>query len=118
MALSPPALVILKRRHDEIEQGNPWVFGRKVDPVKAWKRILETSGIKDLRMHDLRRSLGSWQAALGASLSVIGKSLGHNDLQSTQVYARLQLDPVRLSVEKAGQAMIDAGGVVIEQEVY
>jgi integrase len=115
VALSPPALVILKRRHDEIEGTNPWVFGRKVDPVKAWKRVLEISGIENLRMHDLRRSLGSWQAALGASLSVIGKSLGHSDPQSTLVYSRLQLDPVRESVTKAGQAMIDAGGVVIEQ---
>jgi hypothetical protein len=60
-------------------------------------------------MHDLRRSLGSWQAALGASLSIIGKSLGHNDLKSTQVYARLQLDQVRASVTAAGQAMLEAG---------
>jgi integrase len=119
VALSPPALVILRRRHEEIEQGNPWVFGLIINPLKPWQRILETSGIKNLRMHDLRRSLGSWQAALGASLSVIGKSLGHNDLKSTQIYARMQLDPVRELVTKAGQAMIEASGVsLIEQEVY
>ena len=117
IGLSPPALAILRRRHDEIEQGSPWVFGRVVVPVTAWKRVLEASGIQNLHIHDLRRSLGSWQAALGASLSIIGKSLGHADLKSTQVYARLQLDPVRESVTKAGQAMIDAGGVsLIEQD--
>jgi integrase len=65
----------------------------------------------DLRMHDLRRSLGSWQAALGASLAVIGKSLGHADLKSTQVYSRLQLDPIKESVGKAADAMIEASGV-------
>lgn len=64
----------------------------------------------DLHIHDLRRSLGSWQAALGASLVVIGKSLGHADLKSTQVYSRLQVDPIKESVGKAAQAMLDASG--------
>jgi integrase len=72
----------------------------------------------DLHVHDLRRSLGSWQAALGASLAVIGKSLNHADLKSTQVYSRLQLDPVRESVDKATTAMIEASRPkVIEAEV-
>ena len=62
-------------------------------------------------MHDLRRSLGSWQAALGASLVVIGKSLGHADLKSTQVYSRLQLDPIKESVSRAADAMMLAAGV-------
>ena len=76
--------------------------------------ILDKSGIDNLHIHDLRRSLGSWQAALGSSLAIIGRSLGHNDLQSTQVYARLQLDPVRESVNAAGAAMLEAGGMVID----
>jgi integrase len=65
----------------------------------------------NLHMHDLRRSLGSWQAALGASLVVIGKSLGHADLKSTQVYSRLQLDPIKESVSRAADAMMLAAGV-------
>ena len=67
----------------------------------------------DLHIHDLRRSLGSWQAALGASLVVIGKSLGHADLKSTQVYSRLQVDPIKESVGKAAQAMLDASGSTV-----
>jgi integrase len=62
-----------------------------------------------LRIHDLRRSLGSWQASTGASGFVIGKSLGHKSQQATQIYARLNLDPVRDSIEKATQAMMTAG---------
>jgi integrase len=57
-------------------------------------------------MHDLRRTLGSWQAAAGASLPIIGKSLGHKSLRATQVYARLNLDPVRTSVNQAVSAMV------------
>ncbi len=65
-------------------------------------------------MHDLRRSLGSWQATLGASLLVVGKSLGHRDHKTTEIYARLQLDPVRESVAQATNAMTKAGATVIE----
>lgn len=55
--------------------------------------------------------LGSWQAAQGTSLAIIEKSLGHNDLKSTQVYSRLQLDPVRESITRGATAMFAAGGV-------
>jgi integrase len=122
VAISPPALVIVRRRREEMRDGCPWVFpgpgveGRVIEPKRAWQRILDNSGIQNLHMHDLRRSLASWQAALGASLSIIGKSLGHADLKSTQVYARLQLDPVRESVSKAGQAMLTAGGMIIDEK--
>ena len=67
----------------------------------------------DLRMHDLRRTQGSWQAAMGISLAIIGKSLGHADLKSTQVYSRLQLDPVKDAVSRASGAMVEAAGVQI-----
>lgn len=75
------------------------------DLKKAWIRILKRARIKDLRIHDLRRTLGSWQVATGASLPIIGKSLGHKTQQATAIYARLNLDPVRRSVNKATSAM-------------
>lgn len=89
-----------------------WVFegtgksGHLVEPKSGWKRILERAGIKDLRIHDLRRTLGSWQAITGANSFMIGQSLGHKSSQSTAVYARLNIDPVRDSVEKATQAIL------------
>jgi integrase len=69
------------------------------------------SVFEDLRIHDLRRTLASWQAATGASLSVIGASLGHKDVSTTQIYARLNVDPVRQAMQKATGAMLDAAGV-------
>lgn len=67
--------------------------------------------VEDVRLHDLRRSLGSWQAIQGASLLIIGKSLGHRSASATEVYAHLALDPVRASVERATDAMLHAAGV-------
>lgn len=62
-------------------------------------------------MHDLRRTFGSYQTRTGASLTIIGKSLGHKSQQSTKVYARLDLDPVRESVGAGTTAMLRAAGL-------
>ena len=50
----------------------------------------------------------------GASLSIIGKSLGHTQAATTMIYARLQVDSVRESVTAATTGMLAAGGVVID----
>ena len=68
-------------------------------------------------LHDLRRTLGSWQAKTGASLAIIGKSLNHKSMQATAIYARLDLDPVRESVERATAAMLTAAGIKPTAEV-
>ena len=82
-----------------------------VEPKKGWKRILERAKIEDLRIHDLRRTLGSWQAKTGASLAIIGKSLNHKNQNTTAIYARLDLDPVRDSINTATSAMLTAAGL-------
>lgn len=70
-------LHILKVRAERYGQ-REWVFegcgvtGHLVEPKSGWKRILKRAGIKDLRLHDLRRTLGSWQAATGANSFMIG----------------------------------------------
>jgi integrase len=82
--------------------------GHLVEPKKAWKNILNRAGIKDLRLHDLRRTFGSWQAISGSSMQVIGKSLGHKSSSATEIYARLSMDPVRESVEKVAKIIFDS----------
>lgn len=107
------AIEILNNRKGN---GSPYVLpgtsecGHLIDPKKGWKRILEKAGIENLRLHDLRRTLGSWQAIMGSSTLVIGKSLGHKSQKATEVYARLNLDPVRKSIETAAAAMLKAAG--------
>lgn len=73
--------------------------------------------IVDLRIHDLRRTLGSWQAVTGASLPMIGRTLAHKNVSTTAIYARLNLDPVRESMQKATTAMLAAGGLTPKAEV-
>ena len=111
--LSSQSLIILKQLHKD--KNSEWVFpssfsksGHIEEPKKAWKNLLERADIKDLRIHDLRRTLGSWQAATGANSYIIGKSLGHKTQQATAIYARLNTDPVRESVNRATDAMFAA----------
>jgi integrase len=115
--LAPEAVTILRRRHAARVPECPWVFpgrgrlGHVMEYQKPWRAIVAAAGLKDLRPHDLRRTLGSWQAAAGVSLPIIGKSLGHARTESTQIYARLTLDPVRQAVAGATAAMMKASRV-------
>lgn len=82
---------------------------------KNWLKLLQEKakaeevnvpvGVMDVRIHDLRRTLGSFQAITGASLQIIGKSLGHKSQAATQIYARLHHDPVRSALEVATEAI-------------
>ena len=129
IALTPPAVRILaerKRRAARLlaegklsDGASPWVFpsassrsGHIEDLKKGWTTLRKKAKIPDVRLHDLRRTLGSWQAALGSGLPVIAKSLeGHTAGGGifTLIYSQLNLDPVRSSVNGAVQAMLTAG---------
>jgi len=76
--------------------------------AKRLKVNTDGAQLEDIRIHDLRRTMGSWQARTGASLAIIGKSLGHKSQQATAVYARLDIDPVRAAMETATAAMLHA----------
>ena len=92
--------------------GNPYVFvgrwgrGHLVNIAKPWSRIKTAAGLNDVRVHDLRRTLGSWLVAAGASLPLIGKTLNHSSVSTTQIYARLQLDPVRAALDANATKML------------
>jgi integrase len=67
----------------------------------AMKRKLDLpTGLTDVRIHDLRHSFASGAVALGESLPMIGKLLGHTQVQTTARYAHLAVDPVKAAVER------------------
>lgn len=91
---------------------NPYVFvgrwgrGHLVNIAKPWARIRNAADLTDVRHHDLRRTLGSWLVAQGHSLPLIGKTLNHSNVSTTQVYARLQVDAVRAALESNATKML------------
>lgn len=131
VTLGAEAIAILETRKADLEdKKNRWVFpaksksGHAANPTKGVIRIMARAGIpygRDVKggvtLHDMRRTLGSWQAKTGASTVIIGKSLNHKSPQATAIYARLDTDPVRQSVDRAVGAMLEAGGIKPAAEV-
>lgn len=105
----------------EIEriEGNPWVITGKLEGARLtdlqhpWRRIRSRAGLPDLRIHDLRHSYASGALALGEGLPMIGKLLGHTQVQTTARYAHLANDPVKAAAGKVsdaiGKAIMSAG---------
>jgi len=112
LPLSNPAMAIL--RSLPIEEGNPYLFpGRKtgqplVELKGAWERVRTLAGVPDVRIHDLRRTAGSWLAQAGHSLHLIGRVLNHSTPSTTAIYARFQSDTVRDALEDHGRKILAA----------
>jgi predicted site-specific integrase-resolvase len=66
--------------------------------------------VPDIRIHDLRRTVGSWLAQSGSSLHLIGKILNHSNVSTTQVYARLSEDNSRKALEAHAEKILGIAG--------
>jgi integrase len=73
--------------------------------------------IDDVRLHDLRRTVGSWLAQSGNSLHLIGRVLNHSNQSTTAVYARFGEDTVRTALEQHGARIMGAAGLAPTAEV-
>jgi len=111
--ITKEALKILKIRKKHSTSGI-WVFpsnlsksGHLEEPKRIWKRILKRAGLTNIRLHDLRRTMGSYQAMTGSSGLIIGKTLGQKSQKATAIYARMNLDSVRDSMEKSTDKMFE-----------
>ena len=102
----PPAAVgllgTLPRRNDSL-----WVFpggdrdGRLSGGLdRAWRIVRASADLEDVRLHDLRHSFASRALALGETLPVIGKLLGHHDIETTARYAHLAQNSVHEAAER------------------
>jgi integrase len=111
--LSAPAIHVLTALPRV--KGNPYVIiGREdesclVNLQKPWRRIRQMADLKEVRLHDLRHSFASVAAVSGgASLSMIGKLLGHNQPQTTARYTHLTDDPLRKLNDTIGRTVAAA----------
>ncbi|MEO5666961.1 MAG: site-specific integrase [Bdellovibrionota bacterium] len=109
--LNPPAMKLLIKLSLRRQPDNPYILvgNRKGAPLvnisKAWSRIRKASGLEDVRLHDLRRTVGSYLAQSGHSLQLIGKVLNHTNVSTTQVYAHLAENQARKALEAHGSKL-------------
>lgn len=112
--LSASAMTIL-RDLPRLE-GNPYILpghvhGRPLVNInKPWTRIRKAAGVEDVRLHDLRRTVGSWLAQSGNSLHLIGRVLNHSNQSTTAIYARFGQDHVRQALEEHAARLMGVAG--------
>lgn len=115
--LTDLAMQILEDPH-EYRKSDEWVFpsdgasGHVVALKKAWAKFLERTEWADLRMHDLRRTHGSYMAMNNQLLQIIGKVLGHKSPTATQIYSRLAFDPLKHAMEAAQASMANSADIL------
>lgn len=91
--------------------GNPWVIpggnpGAHMSNLDdPWQIVRERAGLKEVRLHDLRHSFALRALALGESLTMIGKLLGHTQIQTTARYAHLARDSVKASAAQVAASI-------------
>ena len=122
--LTPEALKVLNDRlelktSDEwvfparMEKGRPGTKGHMTEPKAAWKALLVRAGMysddknQRLRLHDIRRTVGSYMAIQGVDTKIIGQVLGHRSAASTAPYARLIQSTGRAALENMQAALGD-----------
>jgi integrase len=110
--LGRPAIEVLEKM--ERVEGNPWVIvgtksgARLTDLQPFWQRARARAGLKDVRIHDLRHTFASTAVAAGQGLPMIGKLLGHTQVQTTARYAHLAADPVKTAADQVARGIAAA----------
>ena len=99
-------------------EGNPYVIEGKLsgshitDLQHPWRRIRARAGLTDVRLHDLRHTYASNAVSSGMPIQMVGRLLGHSQIQTTMRYAHLADDPVRRAAEENADrlsALVTAG---------
>ena len=90
---------------------SPWVFpgrepGTRMGNLNvSWQVVRKEAGLEDVRIHDLRHSFASRALALGESLPMIGKLLGHRQVQTTARYAHLARHSVKAAAARVEDSL-------------
>ncbi len=73
-----------------------WVFpgeaeGKPLQDIKrSWDDVRAKANLPAVRIHDLRHTFASLLVSGGMTLPMIGKLLGHTQVQTTQRYAQVE----------------------------
>ena len=90
---------------NKLEDNDFVITGKKIgghltDLQHPWRRIRKEADLDDVRLHDLRHSFASRGLIVGEGLPMIGKLLGHSQIQTTARYAHLASDPIKSAADR------------------
>jgi integrase len=107
------AAIALLRSLPRVEKNAFVIAGKNsgwylTDLQRPWRRIRSVAVLNEVRVHDLRHTFASGGLAVGEGLSMIGKLLGHTQVQTTARYAHLAADPVKQAADKIAERLAGA----------
>jgi integrase len=71
-----------------------------LDFGRSWDTVCSDAGITGLRFHDLRRTFAVEMLNQNAGEFMIQTALGHSEIQTTRIYAQVQNEGLRESLER------------------
>jgi integrase len=110
VVMNAPARQVLK----ELEQAkaSEWVLPSPTEAKRSlskgtietiWSRIRTAAGLEDVRMHDLRHTVGTYAGQSGANAFLVRDLLRHKNLAMTGRYVNRADDPVRTLSDQVGE---------------
>lgn len=108
--LSDEALAIIQslpRTSSFVIAGNNPSQPRK-DLKRPWSAITRHAELGGVRIHDLRHTFASHALSQGVPIPVIGKLLGHRNIDTTMRYAHLSSAPLHRAARETGSALAAA----------
>ncbi len=96
IVLTEAVIEELRRLEVTRDPRKPLVFASKTafgqtDLKKAWKKVLEQTGITNLRPHDMRHNFATLAARQGTSNLELATAMGHLTLGMLQRYTHLDV---------------------------
>jgi integrase len=115
VAINAPARQVLKVL--EVRKASEWVLPSASNakrPLsgtvleKVWGRIRTAAQVQDVRLHDLRHTVGTYAGQSGANAFLVRDLLRHKNLAMTGRYVNRADSPVRTLSEQVGKRIAAA----------
>jgi integrase len=68
--------------------------------TRRFNAIAKQAGLKGFKLHSLRHTFASMLVARGVDIYTVSKLLGHSDIKTTMIYAKLGMDALQLAVDR------------------
>ncbi len=100
--LNEEAMELIRR----LPRDKDTILGIK-NPDRQWKKLINRSGIKNFRFHDLRHNFGSQSMNMGISMIRVGELMGHTSIKAMQIYQTPKPETLNQDIEKIGNYLIN-----------
>ena len=121
--LAAPAHALLAAMSNGVSAGPLWIDEATEEPLTygqvnyAWRHIRRRAKLEDVRLHDLRHTVGTYAGQAGLNAFMVRDLLGHKTLAMTGRYVEKHTDPLRAAADQVVARIANALARNTEGEV-